>query len=187
MFFNTKQSGSKKSGFTLIETLISTSIGFIVFAALGSFFMYSGRSMVTISNYNDLNSFSRNALDTLSRDIRQANQVKDFVKAGTKQTLTLSDENWKDLVFDYDSSTRLLTRKWDTEPASTLLKECDELKFELYQRNTKPGTYDQYDASTSNFPETAKLVQVSWVCSRTLLRFKVHTESVQTAKIVIRK
>ena len=32
-----------------------------------------------------------------------------------------------------------------------------------------------------------KLIAVSWVCSRTILGSKMNTESVQTAKIIIRK
>ena len=40
--------------------------------------------------------------------------------------------------------------------------------------------------SASNNPAICKLVSVSWRCSRTILGQKVNTESVQTAKIVIR-
>jgi hypothetical protein len=35
--------------------------------------------------------------------------------------------------------------------------------------------------------DAAKLVQVTWVCSRSILGKKVNTESVQSAKVVIRK
>ena len=56
--------------------------------------------------------------------------------------------------------------------------------FSLYQRNPINGTYDQYP--TAN-PDTCKLVQLSWICSRNILGKKANTESVQSAKVVIRK
>ena len=64
------------------------------------------------------------------------------------------------------------------------MTECDYLRFAIFQRNPIGGTYDQYaTASATN----CKLVQLNWICSRTILGAKVNTESVQSAKIVIRR
>ena len=65
-----------------------------------------------------------------------------------------------------------------------LLTECDSLSFEIFQRNPIGGTYDQFPASS---PATAKLINVTWTCSRKILGTAMNTENVQTAKIVIRK
>ena len=40
---------------------------------------------------------------------------------------------------------------------------------------------------TSATVATAKVIDLSWVCSRSILGQKANTESVQTARIVIRK
>jgi hypothetical protein len=74
----------------------------------------------------------------------------------------------------------------DTNNTTTvLLKDCDFLDFQVFQRNSVNGTYDQYPATLDD--TAVKLVQVSWVCSRRLIGNLLNTESVQSAKIVIRK
>jgi hypothetical protein len=65
-----------------------------------------------------------------------------------------------------------------------LLTNVDYLTFQLYQRNPKIGQWAQFDAGDI---ATCKLISVSWVCSRSLLGTRINTESVQTAKIIIRK
>jgi len=46
------------------------------------------------------------------------------------------------------------------------------------------GKFGVYLAAT---PATAKVVDVTWVCSRTVLGRRQNTENVQSARIVIRK
>ena len=65
-----------------------------------------------------------------------------------------------------------------------MLEGCDYLKFDVYQRNPIGGSYDMYPASSAS---TAKLIQVTWGCSRSVLGTKMNTEIVQSSKIVIRK
>jgi hypothetical protein len=65
-----------------------------------------------------------------------------------------------------------------------LLTNVDFLSFQIFQRNPVAGTYDTYPTSSAT---NCKLVSVSWICSRSILGSKLNTESVQTAKIVIRK
>ena len=67
-----------------------------------------------------------------------------------------------------------------------LLREFDET-LDAYENDISDpigGSYDVYPAGTI---ATAKVIDVSWVCSRTLFGRKENTESVQTARIVIRK
>ncbi|MBI4659259.1 MAG: hypothetical protein HY735_10495, partial [Verrucomicrobia bacterium] len=54
----------------------------------------------------------------------------------------------------------------------------------IYQRNPIGGTYDQYPTGAAS---TCKLVQLRWICSRKILGVAKNTESVQSAKVVIRK
>jgi hypothetical protein len=54
----------------------------------------------------------------------------------------------------------------------------------IYQRNSISNTYDQFPAADTN---TCKLVQLSWICRRPIIGSTQNTESVQSAKIVIRK
>ena len=99
--------------------------------------------------------------------------------------LVFMDWDGSKLSYVYNPDTRLLRRFKNDVPGPTpLLKECNSLKFSIYQRNPITGTYDQYPTAT---PATCKLVQLKWVCSRDLIMARRNTESVQSAKIVIRK
>src|SRR2546425_187848 len=63
------------AGFTLVELLIAIGISGIIFVALGMMIFFSGRSYAALANYVDLDSRSRQALDLMSKDIRQVNGV----------------------------------------------------------------------------------------------------------------
>lgn len=174
----------RRRGFTLAEFLVAIGLGGILILAVASLSLYSGRSLAAMLNYVDLDNNSRSALDILSRDIRQCNRLKSFVGSSTAATsITLEDYDGTDLTFTWDSAARTLTRI-KSGATKTLLTECDTLAFALYQRNPVNGTYDQYPTASAT---TCKLISVTWTCSRTIFNSKVNTESVQTAKIVIRK
>ncbi len=162
----------------LVEFMVAITIGTLVVAAMMSVFAFSGRSFAAMANYTDLDKQSRNALDRMSREIRKTISLTSFA---TNQ-LVLKDFDNTPLTYSYNPQSRKLTRTKETS-TEELLKECDTFTFSIYQRNPIGGTYDQYPTAT---PATCKLIQMKWVCSRTILGAKVNTESVQSAKVVIR-
>jgi prepilin-type N-terminal cleavage/methylation domain-containing protein len=170
-----------QAGMTLLELMIATAISAILSTSVAALIFYSNHSLAAMGNYVDLDHRSRIALDTMSRSIRQASRLTSY----TTTSLTFEDSDGGTLIFSYDPSAKTLTRSKngvaDTDP---LLEECDYLQFSIYQRNTIGGTYDQFSTASA---ATCKLVQLNWVCSRKILGAKVNTESVQSAKIVIRK
>lgn len=165
------------SGMSLMELMISVAIGAIVFAAIGSLSMFTARSFVAIGNYGDLDRISRNALDQMSREIRQTRGLTAY----STNKLTFTDYDNSTLIFEYTPSKGTLERKKGTS-TTTLLQQCDLLAFHISQRN--PSNNFSFYPSTN--VATAKLIDVSWRCSRKILGKKVNTESVQTAKIVLR-
>jgi len=167
--------------------MVATALGGLVVAAVMALTFFSARSFAALTNYVDLDNFSRNALDTMSREIRQANRLV----SGDDHHLVFEHTNptngsaFFNVSYTYNPDTKQLVR-WQqgvTEP-KVLLQECDFLRFSIFQRNPINGSYDQYP--TAN-PDTCKLVQLSWICSRNILGKKANTESVQSAKVVIRK
>ena len=170
---------SRSAGFTLIETLFTVGVVALGLGALVSFFMFSSHSFVTLFNYADLDEANRIAMDQLTRDVRQANSVTSF----TTNNLVLQDSDGLPLTYTYDAAGRTLSRSKSGD-TKVVLTECDRLNFVVCQRNPVNGTYDVYPTAT---PATAKVINVSWMCSRTVFGFKEDTESVQTARIVIRK
>lgn len=159
--------------------MVSIAIGSIILAGVASMVSYTGRSFAAMVNYVDLDRKSRNALDVMTRDIRQTSQLSAYAT----NRLDFIDSDAGTLSYIYDPSARTLTKsKGGTN--TVLLTECDALLFNIFQRNPVAGTYDQYPTATVT---NAKLVQVTWTCSRQIMASRVNTESVQTAKIVIRK
>jgi hypothetical protein len=168
----------RRHGFTLAEFLIASGVGSLSFMVLGALSYHSGRSFVAMVNYADLETRSRNALDTMTREIRQANNLSSY----TACNLTFQDFDGQPLTYTYNPDSRELARA-KNGTNTTLLTECDSLSFSVFQRNP---TNDFNVVSTTN-AALVKLIQLNWKCSRTIFKSKINTESVQSAKIVIRK
>jgi hypothetical protein len=85
--------------------------------------------------------------------------------------------------YQYDPSAKTLARLSNTG-TNLLLTNCNYLTFGVYQRNTISNTYEQFTNATA---ATCKVVQFEWICSRDVLGATLNTESVQSAKVVIRR
>lgn len=180
---STLTSRRQRAGMSLVEMMIAMALASIILATVASFAIFTARSFVAVGNYGDLDRTSRNALDTLTRDIRESQALTAF--ATNKLTLKASDSST--LIYEYAPSAATLTRQSATS-TKVLLTGCDLLTFAVYQRSPMSGL--QFYPATNGLgainPPTAKLIDVSWRCSRKILGQKVNTESVQTAKIVMR-
>ena len=91
------------------------------------------------------------------------------------------------LTYKYDPAKQTLSRmKVQSGATNTtdLLTSCYYFNFGMFQRNPVNGTYDQYPVAN---PSTCKLVQLYWICSRNILGKTANTESIESAKVVIRK
>jgi Tfp pilus assembly protein PilW len=181
VFRTTSTDKRRQRALTFVETMVATGIASTVFALVASSFLFTTRSFRALTNYVDLDQKSRNALDLMSRQIRRAHSLSDY--AGDH--LTFEDFDGAPLTFSYSADNKTLTRsKNGVADPQPLLTQCDFLQFSIFQRNPIGGTYDQYPTAVAT---NCKLVQLTWVCSRKILGAKVNTESVQSAKIVIRR
>jgi prepilin-type N-terminal cleavage/methylation domain-containing protein len=177
---------ARLGGFTLTEFSMSLAVSGVILTALLSFTVYSAKSFASMENYTDLEQKSQNALDTMTRNVRQARSVSNYTTrtvTGILVTNGLSfiDEDGTLLSYNYTNNVLLQTKSGVT---TMLLTNVDFLTFQMFQRNTAAATYNQFPASSIS---SCKLISVSWVCSRNILGSRINTESVQTAKIVIRK
>src|SRR5262249_11784834 len=100
----------------------------------------------------------------------------------TPTSLNLVDVNGQPVDFYYDGQNRALVGTWNGE-TNVYLNNCDSLQFSKYQRAVIPNTFDAYLPA---YVTDTKLIQVTWVCSRQILGAKANSESVQSAKIVLR-
>ncbi len=170
-------------GFTLAEMMVAVMGASILMAMAMGFYVFGLRSFGAIGNYTDLDSKSRQALDLMLGEIRQASTIGSFTPTGTTRVLTVSSTNAPTYTstFTWASATRLLTWAKTGQATRTILTGCTDWNFAFYQR--APITNGVFVA-TANQKRT-KLISMSWTCSRTNV-FKANTESVVTAEVVLR-
>lgn len=178
MVFKTTFTDSRKKGFTFLELMLAIGIGTMALAVLGISTEMMLKSFDSMANYVELEQQSRNTLDTISREIRQANKLTYF----SDTALIFEDNDGQPLYYLYSEGSGTLY-KLKNSKLDVLLEGCEYLTFSIYQRNPKQGTYDQYPTAT---PVTCKLVQLNWKCTRENFGGNDNTEIVQSAKFVIR-
>src|SRR5205085_7462226 len=180
------------SGWTLVEVMVASSIGLLVLTAVGFMSLYGSRSSAAVSNYTDLETKSRYALDIISREVRQANAVISFQTNLTVKSLTLTNSDERVAInLSYDSNARTLSFQKTGQPALSVLTECDRWDFGLYQRtprvtSTNVSFYLATNGAGAIDPRLCKLINLSWKCSRLIAAQKLNTESVQAAQLVLR-
>ena len=190
---------ARRSGTTLVELLVAIGIGGIIFVAIGMMIFFSGRSYAALANYVDLDNKSRQALDVMTREIRQMNGVTSTgtVTLSSGQVVTNqlalsgTETNGSAYTNTYTyspgSANKTLTRVkvGGLNPGTTtLLTGCTYLNFLMFNRVPIDGSLDSLAAADM---ATCKVVQIDWICSRKIFNQSDNTESVQSAKVVIRK
>ena len=173
-----------RSGFKLIEFMIAVVVGTLVLAVVMSLYIFGLRSFGAIGNYTLMDSNSRQALDLMLREIRQASVVLGYQTNGTVHWLSVSDTSSSPAVVDtfaWDSSTNGFTWAKTGQATRTLLTGCTNWSFACFVR--APLTNGVF-IETTNLART-KLINMSWSCSKTNM-FRVNTESIVTAEVVLR-
>src|SRR5882724_3144372 len=173
-----KAQASGVAAFTLVEVMMASGIGLMALLVIMLLSLYSSRSFAAIANYADMDERSQLALDKMSREIRQAHRLVKY----SPTSITIEDKSSNPVQFIYDPEARSLVRV-AAGVTTTNLTECDSLKFSNYQGTIRSNTFDAYNEM---YVTNSRLIQVTWTCSRSILGAKMNTESVQSAKIVIR-
>ena len=169
-----------QAGFTLPEMMVSAGIGLMVLLMMAVIFMTCSRSFAAMGNYINMDRTSRNALDQMTRDIRQAKSLMSFA---TNQLVFKWDAaGATNLTYTYDAVAKTLTQKRTGQPDKVLLADCESLSFSMWKNiPLTAGTL----GSASSVPE-AKAIGVAWKRSQTILGKKLTSEDMQQAQIVIR-
>ncbi len=164
---------------TLVEMLVASGVGGLIFVAVANLTIYTTRTFASMYNYTEMDQLSRYTLDQLTTDIRQAERLASY----SSTNLDLVYGGVTNLNYNYDAASRTMTRT-KSGVVKVLLTECDSATFTAFGRGTLSGTFDQFPATNA---VEAKLIKMNWTCSRIFLGSKVNTESVQSAKVVMRK
>lgn len=177
-----KRRRATASGFTMVEMMVSVGIGVIVLGFATIFFINGLFSFAAIANYQNLDAKSTVALDTYSKEIRNATAVVTYVN-GVSFTLTNATAATATTIA-YDATAHTVVMTKTGQAAKTNLTGCDLWSFSLYNRI--PDFSSTNSTSTATNAAQCKLISMTWKCSRTIFGSKLNTESVQTAKVVLR-
>lgn len=159
----------------------------LALAAVAATTTFCLRSFAGIYNYSDLDANSRQALDTISREIREATGIVTNESTTTGSFIRLVNTNAASPItntFTWDSGQQTVT--WDKtgqETNWTLLTKCTNWTCTLLEG---------YPSNNYTFPDVAptanacKIVDVRWSCFRTIMGLKMNSETEQGAQIVLR-
>jgi prepilin-type N-terminal cleavage/methylation domain-containing protein len=135
-------------GFTLVELMIAMSLSAVVFAAILSAYVFIGRNLARLVNFQQQESQCRRILTTLAKDVGMAMRVT--TASDTQLTLTVpTASSPATVVYNYGNGR--LTRT-DSTGTTTLLTGVTAFDFNYYNRTGA--------ASTS--PLSIKLVELSY-------------------------
>jgi prepilin-type N-terminal cleavage/methylation domain-containing protein len=161
-------------GFTLVEVLVSVTLGALMMAAVLSSYVFLGRNLTRLANYQTLEAKGREALTYLRRDFALALTVKAGTSP-TSSTVTLVLPAGE-VTYTYAASTLTRMANFGANPTITLLNNayctCTAFSFNYYT-TTGGSPLDQVTSSV-NVPYSIKQIQVAF----TLQTPSVH--SVQT-------
>ena len=168
----------RNGGWLLTETLVTIGIGITFLTAMTVILVTCSVSFAEIGNYVNMDRRSRNALDRMTTNIRNAKTLASFDPAAL--VFTYDAAGATNLAYRYNASSRVVTEEWTVSGAttsSTLLTGCDSFAFSLYDHDLAATT----DVSAGQ----GKVISIAWQCSGTALA-RTNTESMQQAQIVIR-
>jgi hypothetical protein len=169
-------------GFTLVEMMTSVGLGVVLLCVVAILFINGSMSFVAVANYQNLDAKSTVALDTISKEIRNATAVI----ATNSVSLTLTNASAATFTkLTYNSTARTLVMTKTGQAAVTNLTGCDSWSFALYNRVPTPSSTNITFTTAGSLAEI-KLISMTWKCSRTVLGSRMNTESVQTAQVVLR-
>lgn len=168
----------RRAGFTLVELLVATGLAGLLLVVCASLSLYTARSIASVTDSVDLNARSRHAIDRMSQKLRQASAVESL-----SPTSVSVKYNGQPLIYTYYADRKLLEEN-DGGVITKLVENCDGLSFNYYKRNPVANSFNQFPVLTT-INET-KVIQVNWLCSRTLVGRKSGAAEMVSAKIVLR-
>lgn len=171
---------SSRSAFTLIEVMVASGVGlFLLAGAMMSFTVFS-RALTAAGVYADLDRQSRNTLDIMERDIRQAASLTNWSTNG----LWFTNTDGSALTYSFNSASGTFSyTNGSTGESAVLLSNCTAFSANLFQDQPTNGTMIFYPTTTA---QTARGIIVSFGCVRTNYAGVTDSETFQTAKIVMR-
>jgi hypothetical protein len=176
-----------QGGWTLPEMLMATGLFSLTGLAMMGIWLFCIRGFASMYNYAYLDQYNRQAMDQLTREIRQSKDVLSV----TTNSITIQSANddgstGPRVTYEFNPLSKTLNRNTSAGDSKILLANCNLLTFNLYSR-CPSNIFGLYMVATNNWSNTVKVIQLTWKTSITTPTCVGNSEDVQTARIVIRK
>src|SRR5215510_1189490 len=96
------------SAWTLIEVMVALGIFGVLGLALGTLTLFSAKSFASMANYTALDRENREAMDQLTREIRQAKQVSSYVTNEHGNSLTIRNGDNQTVSYSFNADSQQL-------------------------------------------------------------------------------
>jgi hypothetical protein len=182
-----KAAPKRLPAWTLAELMVAVAVFSISGLAMATIFLYCIRSFAAMTNYAVLDKANRHAMDTVTAEIRQAQQVLSYSSNATSTSLTILNGGGVNVTYSFDSNLQQFSRNDGNN--TVLLTNCNLVAFGLFYRPPISNSWDWYNLYTGpNWQQQVKIIQLTWKTSMNLCpTAQINSEDVQTASIVIRK
>lgn len=171
------------SGWTLVEMMVAVAIFGISAAAMTSLYWFGITSFCSLTNYAALDAANRLAMDSMTSEIRGAQQVINY--STNPASITFVNQSNITVSYTFTANNTQLTRNDGIETA-VLLTNCDLLAFHLFSRCPYNGVWGSFPIATNSWSNTVQVLQFTWKTAMSLPQGVVDSEDVQTAYIIIR-
>ena len=178
------------AGFTLVEMLVAFAIGVVLVGTVATVTVDTLLNYAAMGNYTVMDNQSRNALDEISREVRNASALVAFSTNAPQYLKLTNATSGVTVTITFTNNTLQLAKTGQT--TETLLTGCKSWKFSLFDRYPNITSNSiSFNASTNYTtgnldPTFAKVINMVWSSSRSILGTKLNTESVQTAQVILR-
>ncbi len=182
--------GKRLRGYTLVELMVGVGVFALSGLGLATIFIFCVRSYAAMTNYAVLDQYNRQAMDQLTREIRQATAFVDSASNATMRSITITNGEGASVTYAFDATKQKLTRTVAGNAPQTLLTNCSLLNFNLYTRPPTSASFANYPVATDlpGWQKTVKVIQLTWKTALSICpTAQVNSEDVQTARIIIRK
>lgn len=169
--------------------MLASSIGLMVLTAALVLWAYASKNTASLLGYMELSTASKNALNVMSQQIRNAKSVSScspeklvlIVPGGTVASP-------RTMTYSFDRTNQLLRQTYlrtsTQKETKTLLTGCTNFAFSVFQRTPLSNSFL---LRTNGFSTNdARVVQMQWTCLRKVTGSKSSLENQVSAKVVIR-
>jgi len=156
-------------------------------ALLGTY-IFSVKTMASMYSYALLDAYNRQAMDQLTREVRQAKNVLAYTTNSVTLLVPRNDFSGDDRVtYSFSPTTKKMIRTSSDGTKKLLLDNCSLLEFQLFTRCPSNSVFGAFPVAINDWSNTVKVLQLTWKTSVVQPSGIANSENVQTARIVIRK